>query len=329
MALTPELLLVLYCLAIALLSLAGGFLPNWVKMTHTRTQLVMSFVSGLMLCVAFYHLLPHSIALQPHPYGADASVWWLMIGLITMLLLLRMFHFHQHDFSDEEHEHHGHGHDALHAQSSQHQHEHPQEPAHSHAFDHAHARHSAELVPEAHASHSPAAAATVGPAANRLSWVGLALGLGVHTLIDGVALGAVMQGEVGHAAGLLGVGVFLAILLHKPLDAMSITTIMEAGGWSRRSRAFANLGFALLCPLGATLFFFGVDLLGDARHHVVAGALAFSAGAFICIALSDLLPEVHFHSHDRGKLTLAFLAGIMLAYAIGGLEPAGVHLHGV
>ncbi|MDO8860624.1 ZIP family metal transporter [Haliea sp. E1-2-M8] len=290
---SPEILLTVYCVAIALLSLAGGLLPNWVRMTHTRTQLVMSFVSGLMLGVAFYHLLPHSIALQPTAQGVDRSVWWLMIGLITMLMLLRMFHFHQHDFSAAEA-----GHHAQHA-------------------------HGDEHGGEGH--HHPDAAT---PAAHRLSWVGLALGLGVHTLIDGVALGAAMQGELGQTAGLLGVGVFLAILLHKPLDAMSITTIMEAGGWNRRSRALANIGFALLCPLGALLFYFGVDLLGDARHYTVAIALAFSAGAFICIALSDLLPEVHFHSHDRGKLTLAFVAGIMLAYAIGVIEPASAHLHG-
>lgn len=291
MNLSPEVLLVAYCLAIALLSLAGGLLPDWVQMTHTRTQLVMSFVSGLMLGVAFYHLLPHSIALQPEGgHGADVAVWWLMIGLITMLLLLRMFHFHQHDFSDEEHDH-----------------------------DHDH------LPPVSTAG--PAHAAPI-PVVNKVSWVGLALGLGLHTLIDGVALGAVLQVEIGHVAGLAGVGVFLAILLHKPLDAMSITTMMQAGGWSRRSRAIANVGFALLCPLGAALFFFGVDLLGEARNYTVAVALAFSAGAFICIALSDLLPEVHFHSHDRGKLTLAFIIGISLAYAIGGLEPAGAHLHG-
>lgn len=288
---TPEVLLAAYCVAIALLSLAGGLLPNWVQMTHTRTQLVMSFVSGLMLGVAFYHLLPHSIALQPPAQGADVSVWWLMIGLITMLMLLRMFHFHQHDFSAAEVQQHD-----LHTD-----------------------------VDDTHDHHHVVAA----PAAHRLSWVGLALGLGLHTLIDGIALGAAMQGELGQMAGLLGVGVFLAILLHKPLDAMSITTIMEAGGWSRRSRALANIGFALLCPLGALLFYFGVDLLGDARHYAVAVALAFSAGAFICIALSDLLPEVHFHSHDRGKLTLAFLAGIILAYAIGVIEPAGAHLHGI
>lgn len=279
MAASPTTLLIIYGLAIAVVSLLGGFLPNWVRMTHTRTQMIMSFVSGFMLAVAFYHLLPHSLVLVGGVAAADDVAWWLMLGLVGMLLLLRMFHFHQHDFSSEEHGHHDHHHD--------------------------------------HQAH-------------RLSWVGIALGLGLHTLIDGIALGAALYGaKAPGVTGLLGFGVFLAILLHKPLDAMSITTIMEAGGWSRRSRSLANLGFALLCPLGALLFFFGVDLLGDARHHAVAGALAFSAGAFICIALSDLLPEVHFHSHDRGKLTLAFLAGIILAYAIGGLEPAGVHMHGV
>ena len=127
------------------------------------------------------------------------------------------------------------------------------------------------------------------------------------------------------AGGLIGIGVFLAIFLHKPLDAISIVTVMEVGGWSRQARAAANLVFALMCPLGALLFFFGVDVVADSRNHLVAAALAFSAGAFICIALSDLLPEVHFHSHDRAKLTLAFLLGIVVAYGIGNVEPAGFH----
>jgi zinc and cadmium transporter len=157
-----------------------------------------------------------------------------------------------------------------------------------------------------------------------LSWIGLALGLAVHTLIDGVALGAVMHAG-SPAGGLIGIGVFLAIFLHKPLDAMSIVTVMAAGGWSRQARAGANLIFALMCPLGALLFFFGVDVVAESRNHLVAAALAFSAGAFICIALSDLLPEVHFHSHDRAKLTLAFLLGIVMAYGIGSVEPAGFH----
>jgi zinc and cadmium transporter len=279
MTVSPTTLLVGYCLVIALFSLAGGLLPNWVRMTHTRTQVVMSFVSGLMLGVAFYHLLPHSLALVGGPGAADVSVWWLMVGLIVMLLL-RMFHFHQHDFSSEEDVHHDH-------------------------------HHSDE-----------------GTAAHPLSWLGIALGLAVHTIIDGIALGAVIQGEAAGAevAGLLGVGVFLAILLHKPLDAMSITTVMEAGGWSRPARATTNAIFAFMCPVGALLFFYGVGYLEDNRDYVVGIALAFSAGAFICIALSDLLPEVHFHSHDKTKLTLAFMLGVILAYAIGNIEPVDAHL---
>jgi zinc and cadmium transporter len=164
--------------------------------------------------------------------------------------------------------------------------------------------------------------------AHHLSWVGIALGLGLHTIIDGVALGAVIQGESfdAHTSGLLGLGVFLAILLHKPLDALSITAVMSAGGWPSSSRTIANVLFALMCPLGALLFFFGVDYLGDNREYAVGAALAFSAGAFICIALSDLLPEVQFHSHDRMKLTVAFLLGIVLAWAIGGIEPEDAHI---
>jgi zinc and cadmium transporter len=143
MTASPALLLLIYCVAIAGFSLLGGLLPDWVKMTHTRTQIVMSFVSGFMLSVAFYHLLPHSLALSGGPAAIDFTVWWLMVGLIAMLLLLRLFHFHQHDFSHEEHGHHDH-----HADAHQ-------------TGDH------------------------------KLSWVGIAFGLGLHTMIDGVALGAV------------------------------------------------------------------------------------------------------------------------------------------
>ena len=35
-----------------------------------------------------------------------------------------------------------------------------------------------------------------------------------------------------------------------------------------------------------------------------------------CIALSDLLPEIHFHRHDRGKLIVSLLVGISLAYVL-------------
>jgi zinc and cadmium transporter len=146
----------------------------------------------------------------------------------------------------------------------------------------------------------------------------------VHTVIDGIALGAAVGGG-GHAGAFLGAGVFLAVMLHKPLDAMSITALMQTGGWSRVATGRVNLAFAVLCPLAAILFYLGLDSLSGDAAPVLAAALAFAAGAFVCIALSDLLPEVHFHSHDRFKLTVVFLAGIALAWLIGGFEPTGAH----
>ena len=42
-------LLLIYLPAIFAVSMLGGWLPRRFHMTHTRTQLVMSLVAGLML----------------------------------------------------------------------------------------------------------------------------------------------------------------------------------------------------------------------------------------------------------------------------------------
>lgn len=160
------------------------------------------------------------------------------------------------------------------------------------------------------------------------SLFGVALGLGVHTAIEGIALGTSVKMGPPHEsnAALAGLGVFLAILLHKPLEAYSIIGMMQSAGHSRRTRIAANVGFAMLCPVVALASFWGVGLLGAEEGAVIGYALAFAAGAFLCIALSDLLPEIHFHSHDRGKLIASLLVGIGLAYAVC-VESSAIHGH--
>lgn len=309
-------LLLFYCFAVFAAGILGGWIPRRLHMTHTRTQMMMSLVAGLMLGVASFHMIPHSV------FGAggdiDFSMQWVMAGLVFMLLMLRLFHFHQHDFPDPDgrcdggHDHQ----DQQRAQGTDSADDNDVSQA-SMAVDHAHTHTHAHAKTHDHDHLHPA------PARGRFSWLGLALGLGIHTLIDGVALGAVMQSGHGTDA-ILGIGVFLAVLLHKPLDSLSIETVMAASGWSLAHRRLANFVFAALCPLAALLFYAGVDVMsGDSL--LLPAALAFSAGAFMCIALGDLLPEVQFHSHDRFKLTALFLIGIGLAFAIGSVEPG--HLH--
>ena len=59
-------LLLFYGASLFIVSLLGSWLPRQMVMTHTRTQMVLSIVSGLMLGVALLHLIPHSVAAAPN-----------------------------------------------------------------------------------------------------------------------------------------------------------------------------------------------------------------------------------------------------------------------
>jgi zinc and cadmium transporter len=152
--------------------------------------------------------------------------------------------------------------------------------------------------------------------------------MGIHTLIDGMALAASVQVDAAHGdTGLLGFGTFLAILLHKPLDTVPISILMRSRQASSRLTHVVNGAFAAFCPAGVAMFFLGFERFSEHQAAIVGCALAFSAGVFLCISLSDLLPELEFHAHDRLKLSLALLIGVAAAYAIGYVEPEHAHGH--
>ena len=157
-----------------------------------------------------------------------------------------------------------------------------------------------------------------------VTWSGAALGLTLHSLLEGVALAASLEHTHG-SLQLAGLGTFLVIFLHKPFDSMTIAMLMARSGWSPRSRLVVNGLFALAIPLGAALVYAGLATGGTSGMTAVY-ALAFSAGTFLCISLSDLLPELQFHDHDRVKLSAALLLGLAVAIAVGRLESL-VHRH--
>ena len=302
---TAGTVLVLGCSLVIVASLAGGWLPLLIQLTHERMQLAVSFVAGAMLGVGLLHLLPHEVG---ELGSVDRAVLWALFGFLAMFFVERFFAFHHHDVPvDHSHE----GCDA-------HDHDHDHDHAHSHAHGHAH-RHTPE----------PAADLPV----HAMSWWGAAIGMTLHSLADGVALAASIDSEWSPGAGMTaGLATFLVIFLHKPFDSLTIGTLMAAGGRSRRSRHLVNLLFALMIPVGALLFHVGFTQFDNGGRDVLGYALAFSAGTFICIATSDLLPELQFHSHDRIKLSAALLAGLAVSWVIGYFEHGGHghhHDHGV
>ena len=280
-----SLILLLYCCLIAICSALGGSLPAFFKLTHQRIQMILSLVSGVMLGVAFLHLLPHAILVL-------GSVQWALaiclVGLLFMFFLVRIFHFHQHDLAFDD----------------------DREDVHKRLCDEDH-----------HHVHCDQHHGNVD-----FSWLGLCFGLAIHTLIDGIALASVVTLEVSSSWYPAGLSVFIAILLHKPLDAFSITSLMAAKGWSSGKQMTVNVIFSLMCPLGAILFTLTVNQFVDTREMILGIALAFSAGIFLCISLGDLLPEVHFHSHDRLKLSGMLLLGVLIALLI---ETLPGHSHSI
>lgn len=277
------------CALIVAVSLLGGVFPLATVLNHTRLQVYLSFSAGSMLGAAFFHMLPDAIRM-----GTPETIRWSAVGLLALFFLERFFSFHHH-----EADHHS---EALPRSTS----------ADAHAHSHAHPPSAVHLHPhgEAHL-------------ARPLSWGTAAFGLTVHTLVGGLALASAIAADFADQGwiGATGWGVFLATLVHKPADALTIVTLMLGSGASRRLAHLVNLGFALMIPLGVVLFFVSIGHASPVlAAHWTAIVLSFSAGTFLCIALGDLLPELQFHSHDRIPLSIALVAGFLLMVATSVLE---------
>jgi zinc and cadmium transporter len=151
-----------------------------------------------------------------------------------------------------------------------------------------------------------------------LHWGVAAVGLAAHTLVGGFALASAVAASTASDRSGTAWGVFLATLLHKPADSLTIVSLMVRSGTSRTYAHIVNFAYALLVPLGVAGFFIFRDAMAvQTQTGFTTAALAFSGGTFLCIALSDLLPELQFHKHDRLALSVALLLGLGLMAVSG------------
>jgi len=155
-----------------------------------------------------------------------------------------------------------------------------------HLFEHT-------FAPHFHFGEETHPEAMLRPAAG---WLAV-IGLGVHTLFDGVAIAAGYM-----VSPTLGGLLFLAVLVHKVPEGFTIASLLLAGGHSRTTAIAAGGGLGLL-TLGGAL------LTGLVAGQHVGYALALSAGVTIYIAASDLIPEVN---RDGGPaLAWTVFAGLL------------------
>lgn len=113
----------------------------------------------------------------------------------------------------------------------------------------------------------------------------------IHNMIDGIVIAATFIADPK-----LGMVTALAVAAHEIPHEMGDFGVLLAKGWGRWKTILMNVLSACASFVGAI----GVLLLGTRIEGVVPILLAFTAGSFLYLACSDLIPELH-HECGEGK----------------------------
>jgi len=129
------------------------------------------------------------------------------------------------------------------------------------------------------------------------------VGLFVHSMFDGIAIGAGF--ELDSRLGFLAV---VAVLSHKIPDGIAIAGILFHARESLKKVIIISLVISAATPVGAvavTLFSNNID------ENFVGALLAFTAGFFLYISASDLIPQTHTENNLVNIVILIFGVALM------------------
>jgi zinc and cadmium transporter len=130
------------------------------------------------------------------------------------------------------------------------------------------------------------------------------IGEGLHNFIDGIAIAVSFL-----VSFRLGIVTTLAIILHEIPKELGNFAVLIYGGFTKQRALLYNFISALMAMLGAVVGYFIADFAGGFSIFI----LPLTAGGFIYIAASDLIPEIHKQTDQRRSTAafIAFLVGII------------------
>ncbi len=130
----------------------------------------------------------------------------------------------------------------------------------------------------------------------------------MHNAIDGVAIGAAFV--VNPALGIITT---IAVSAHEIPKELGTFALLLSRGWRDRTVLLANVATAVATIFTAVV----VYLLGSGEQLPVAILLAVTAGFFVYIAASDIIPDIHEQPRGPGMIQAGMLVvGVIL---VGGL----------
>jgi len=126
----------------------------------------------------------------------------------------------------------------------------------------------------------------------------------VHNFIDGLVIAASYSVSFS-----LGIATTIAVILHEIPQEIGDFGVLVQGGLSVKKALFYNFLSALTSIIGAVLFLVFGDIMGNFKMALIP----ITAGGFIYMAGSDLIPELH---HDESPFK-SLLQIIFIALGVG------------
>lgn len=133
------------------------------------------------------------------------------------------------------------------------------------------------------------------------------VGDAAHNFFDGIVIaGAFLAGTE------VGIATTLAVVLHEIPQEIADFGVLIHAGFTRKKALMLNFLIALMAMLGAAITL----LIGTQINSFIAPVIAFTAGGFIYIATSDLMPELKKEIGPLKSLNqlLIIVLGVVLAW---------------
>lgn len=127
------------------------------------------------------------------------------------------------------------------------------------------------------------------------------IGDSFHNFMDGMVIAASFV-----VSFKLGIVTTLAIIFHEIPQELGDFGVLVYGGFTKRKALICNFLTALTSVAGAMIGFFLSDFTKGFSNFI----LPFTAGGFIYIAASDLIPEMH-KENDSVRSILGFVSFIL------------------
>lgn len=133
------------------------------------------------------------------------------------------------------------------------------------------------------------------------------LGDGVHNFIDGLIIATSYMVSIE-----VGIATTIAVILHEIPQEIGNFGVLIHAGYKTGKALWYNFLSALTAVVGAVVAL----LIGSNSEQFALYLLPITAGGFIYIALSDLIPELHKHKHEHAHQGFAQVIAIIVGVGV-------------